>query len=394
MRRLFALTFAIAGPAAIAASGPVQAERAPVDVQLKQARVEARAAKAERQRLEGLAAKAEDQASRLHMQQLAAAQAIAAAEAEISAADARAMILTARLEAERQNLAAQQAPVSSLLAGLALMARRPPLALLADSGSAEEFVKLRILLRATTPAIMARTAALSNRLERSNRLAQAALAARKDTVRSRDELVRRRKAFAELESKANALAESRGARALGAGDVALASGEELAALERRAEARALSTGMARSLAEFGPAPVPAASGRDPRLAPFDYRLPADSPVTDGLGSVSANGVRSRGITLSTRRGAPLVVPASGTIVFSGPFRDYDGVVIVDHGNGWKSVLVNAGSRLKKGQAVEIGEKLGIALGPVEVQLQKDGESVSPAIIAGSSAVLSNRRKGG
>jgi septal ring factor EnvC (AmiA/AmiB activator) len=91
---------------------------------------------------------------------------------------------------------------------------------------------------------------------------------------------------------------------------------------------------------------------------------------------------------------PLAAPASGTILFAGPFRDYDGILIIDHGGGWKSVLVNAGSKLPRGSKVTAGEPIGIALGAVEIELQHDGEAVSPALIAGSSAVLSNRPKGG
>jgi septal ring factor EnvC (AmiA/AmiB activator) len=151
--------------------------------------------------------------------------------------------------------------------------------------------------------------------------------------------------------------------------------------------------MAQDLAGLGPAPLPVEVGTS-QGAPLVYRLPADAPVTDGVGEVSANGVRSRGITLATPRGMPLIAPASGTILFAGPFRDFDGVVIIDHGGGWKSVLVNAGSKFPRGSRVEIGEPLGIALGPVEVQLQHGGQAVSPALIAGSSAMLSNKRKSG
>ena len=150
--------------------------------------------------------------------------------------------------------------------------------------------------------------------------------------------------------------------------------------------------LARELAELGPAPF-RGPGRT-SAPPLRYVLPAGADVTDGLGAVSDNGVRSRGVTLATRRGASLVAPASGTILFSGPFRDYDGVVIIDHGGGWKSVLVNAGSKFRRGDKLLIGEPLGIALGPVEVQLQHDGQAVSPALIAGSSAMLSNASKGG
>ena len=393
MLRLAASLFLAGGSAALAASAPVQPQRLPVDIQLQQARSEAATAEAEQRRLEKAASEAQDEASRLRAQQLAAVQAIAAAEARISAADARARLIQAQLAAQRQRFAREQAPISSLLAGLALTARRPPVLLLADSGSAEELVKLRLLIEATRPVIQARTAALARELERGSRLEQAALAARQDMVRTRDELSRRRQAFAQLEARAIRLAEQRGSQALGAGDVAMARQEQLSELERQAQSGRSAAQLARELAALGPAPLPR-GGNERAAAPLDYRLPADAQLIDGLGAVSPNGVRSRGITLATRRGAPVVAPASGTILFAGPFRDYDGVVIIDHGRGWKSVLVNAGSRLERGSSVRIGEPIGIAFGPLEVQLQRAGEPVSPALIAGSSAMLSNRRKSG
>lgn len=394
MLRLAATLLLACGSAALAASAPVQAGRHPVDVQLQQARSEAAAAEAERRRLEAAALKASDEAARLRAQQLAAVQAIAAAEAQISAADAQARLVQAQLVAQRQKLAREQAPVSSLLAGLALMSRRPPVLLLADGGSAEELVKLRLLIASATPVIQAKTAALTRELKRGSRLEQAALAARDRMLRTRGELSRRRDAFAKLEARANRLAQRRGFEALGAGDVALAREEQLSQLQRQAQSGRSAERLAAELAELGPAPVPRTAAAGAERAPFAYRLPADAPVVDGLGAVSPNGVRSRGITLGTRRGASLIVPGSGTILFAGPFRDYDGVVIIDHGRGWKSVLVNAGSKLSKGARVRIGDRLGIALGPVEVQVQHGGKAVSAALIAGSSAVLSNKRNSG
>src|SRR5256885_2164433 len=63
------------------------------------------------------------------------------------------------------------------------------------------------------------------------------------------------------------------------------------------------------------------------LPPFTYQLPAAAPVTDGLGSVNASGVRSRGLTLATARGMTVAAPADGVVKFAGPFRDYDGILI-------------------------------------------------------------------
>ncbi|MFP5329858.1 MAG: murein hydrolase activator EnvC family protein [Alphaproteobacteria bacterium] len=392
IRAALLLTLLAAASAGVAASAPLGSGRAAMDSELRQALEEAAAADAQQRRLEAAAEKARDEAVELRALQLAAAEAIAAAEARITAADARARLIQAYLAEQRRRLAAEQAPVSSLLTGLVLMARRPPVLAVADTGSVEELVKLRRLLASTVPVIEAKTAALSSALERGSRLEQAALEARRAMVQSRRDLEARREAFAALEARSLKLAETRGVEALGAGDIALARQEELSELRQGAVSRAEARRLASELAGLGPALLPVA--RSAPSAPLDYRLPVDAPVVDGMGAVSTSGVRSRGITLAARRGTALVAPASGTILFAGPFRDYDGVIIMDHGRGWKTVLVNAGSSLKRGDRLEIGAPLGTALGPVEVQLRQNGRSVSPALIAGSSAMLSNRKKSG
>jgi septal ring factor EnvC (AmiA/AmiB activator) len=382
--RLLPAILLVAAGAALASSAP----EVPADPELSQAMRDAAAAKAEQQRLEKVAASARDELSKIRARQLAAAQAIAATEAEISAADLRARLLGRRLAAERRRLSAEQAPVSALLAALVLKARRPPLLAIANSQSAEELVKLRLLTNSIAPAIRAKTAALSEQLGRETALQEAALAAVSDGRRRRTELASRRDEFAALEQRAAEIADKRGAQALGAGDVALASQQNLSDLASAAPSSSASRALARELAKFGPAPLPASPAS--AKPPLSYRLPADAPVSDGFASVSAAGVRSRGTTLETARGASLVAPADGTIIFSGPFRDYDGVIVIDHGRGWKSVLVNAGSKLKRGTRIRQSEPLGIALGRVEVELQNRGKAVSPALIAGSSAMLSNQ----
>jgi septal ring factor EnvC (AmiA/AmiB activator) len=126
-------------------------------------------------------------------------------------------------------------------------------------------------------------------------------------------------------------------------------------------------------------------GREPALT---YALPANAAVTDGHGAVSATGIRSRGIRLATRRGTPVTMPAGGRIVFSGPYRRYDGVVIIDHGNGWMTMLLDVRSEAKKGERLESGDPLGIALGEMTVELSHQGNFVSPAAMAARSRSLS------
>ena len=117
-------------------------------------------------------------------------------------------------------------------------------------------------------------------------------------------------------------------------------------------------------------------------------------MSDGLGSVNESGVRSRGLTLNTSRGAEVVIPANGVVKFSGPYQDYDGVLIIDHGGGWVSLIVNVASELHVGDRVHLGDPAGRALGPLQVELSRNGRRISPALIAGSSLSLSKGGKGG
>ncbi|MEO8546780.1 MAG: peptidoglycan DD-metalloendopeptidase family protein [Sphingomicrobium sp.] len=393
MNRFAPLLLAV--PLLLAASAPVQDEAVTVDKALRIARSEARVADAQVQRLEAAAGRARGEAARLSAQQAAAAEAISAAESRISAADAEQRIIAARLASRRQRLAQQQRPVSSLLAGLAMMARRPPLLALTSDSSMEEFVRVRLLLDASLPVIRRRTAALSAELAEGQKLARAAASARDSLARSRDELAARRREFAELESRALHSAALSGSAAVGVGDVALARGEDIEQLSWEAERSRSTAQIAGELAALGPSPDrPAApEGPIPR-PPLAYRLPADARVVEGLGEVNASGVRSRGLTLATWRGAQVMAPAAGIVRFAGPFRDYDGIAIIDHGGGWMSLIVNVASPLKPGDRVLAGDQLGRALGPLGVELSHNGQHVSPALIAGSSQTLSNGAKGG
>ena len=379
----------------IAASAPATPPASPLDDALRQARAEQASAEAETARLEKIAAEARGEAQRLRAQQAAAAEAIEAAEARITASDTEYRLAAAYVAAHRARIAEEQRPVSSLLAGLAVMGQRPPLLTLADRGGVDEFVKVSVLLDSTLPVIRRRTRALSAQLAEGQRLEKVALAARAELVRSREALGERRQQFAELERRAIEQSLAAGGQALGTGDVAIAAGEEAEHI-RSEEAHSLSARRLAALLEAEP-PAPASpfAPAGPQLRPpFAYVLPVSAPVIEGLGNVNDSGVRSRGLTFATRRGAPVTAPADGVARFSGPFRDYDGLLILDHGNGWVSLIVNVSSSLKSGDKVHLGEPLGRALGFVDVQLSQNGRRFSPALIAGSSETLSKNGKGG
>jgi len=177
--------------------------------------------------------------------------------------------------------------------------------------------------------------------------------------------------------------------------VALAAGENAEKLGGEEANRRSIMVIAGELADLDPAPARPSGPEGGLPKPsFQYELPATAPVTDGLYAVNQSGIRSRGITLATSRGAPVTAPADGVVRFSGPYRDYDGVLILDHGGGWMSLIVNVSSELRVGDKVQFGQPIGRASGPLQVELSQYGRRISPALIAGSSQNLSKGPKGG
>jgi septal ring factor EnvC (AmiA/AmiB activator) len=383
-----------AGLLLVAASAPLSPSGDTLDSALKQARAEQHRAEFEAARLTKAADAARNETEKLRAREAAAAQAIDAAEARITVADTNLRLITAAAELRRAQLEREQQPIASLLAGLAMMARRPPLLAVADDSSTDELVRVRVLLGSTLPAIRRRTAALSAQLAATRELAESTRAAKAELEQSRQAMFVRRQQFAALEIEAAKVSASAQGEALASGDVALAAGENVAGLTSADARSRVAREIASELAGAEPAllrPV-APEGRGATFPP--YMLPVVAPVTQGLGAVDANGVRSRGLVLASSRGASVLAPASGVIRFAGPYRSHDGVIIVDHGDGWISLLVGVSSTLKAGDRVATGAPLGRALGPIEIQLSQNGRRLSPALIAGSSRTLSNKSKSG
>jgi len=387
MRRLAAMALPLLLAAASAPVAPV-AESA--DAALARARAEAQQAGRRLESLEAEARKAGDEAARLRAEQAAAAAAIEEAEAKIGEFDARLRLARARAELAEQRLAQKRAPLAALLAGLVTMGRQPPILTLADEGSVDEIVRVKALLDATMPVIQRRSAALQSELADRRRLASQADAARAELAKGRKELTNRQQRFAELEAKASERALQLAGKAFGAGDRVLASDEALALTASEAAERREAQRVAARLAQLELAPARPMSG-DSALPPIDfaYSLPAEAPLLDGLGTVSRAGIASRGLKFATPRGAPVIAPADGKILFAAPYRGQDGIVIIDHPGGWTSLLLGVASEKPRGSKVRRGEFLGRALGPLGVELRRNGVTVSPALIAASSVPLSN-----
>ena len=215
MRRL-ALLIAAAAPALAAASVPIEPARETVAEALARTAAEARAAQAEVAVLEKREQAASDEAARLRAERQRAAADIQLSEARIAAADialSAARIAVAQREA---SLARQRAPLAALLAGLAMMGRRPPLLTLADGTSIAELVRVRALIDGSMPLIARRSRKLQAELGEGRRLAAKSDAAARAVAARRAELLDKQIRFAALEKAATTRAAGFRASAAGA----------------------------------------------------------------------------------------------------------------------------------------------------------------------------------
>ena len=391
MKRLVLL--AVAVPALAAASVPREAPRETIAQALARTTAEAKAAEARVAVLERREQTANDEATRLRAERQRAAADIILTEARLAAADVSLTAARVAVASRSARLDRQRAPLAALLAGLATMGRRPPILALADSTSIAELVRVRALIDGSMPVIARRSAALQAELNEGRKLAAAADAARKTVDESRVALVEQQQRFAALESRASARAAALRASASGADDQVLAGGETLLDLGGEAAAAAAARKAARELARL-PLAAPRPFAPDSRGAPppLAYALPTTAPVIEGMGNVSAAGVRSRGIRFATPRGSAILAPAAGRVLFASAFREHDGIVVIDHGKGWTSLLIDVAPSVRAGDRVAPGAQLGRALGDVALELRQAGQPRSAALIAGSSPMLSNRAK--
>ena len=88
-------------------------------------------------------------------------------------------------------------------------------------------------------------------------------------------------------------------------------------------------------------------------------MPAKGPVITAYGEQKVKGVTSKGIMIKTRSQAQVIAPFDGTVAFAGPFRGYGNLIIIEHGDGYLSLLAGLGSlNCEVGQLLLAGEPVG------------------------------------
>lgn len=111
-------------------------------------------------------------------------------------------------------------------------------------------------------------------------------------------------------------------------------------------------------------------------------LPARGQIVTAYGEQKVKGVSSKGIIIKTRDQAQVISPFDGTVIFSGPFRGYGNLIIIEHGEGYltllaglKNIDVDLGQMLLAGESV--GQMPDDGDAKLYVELRKNNQPIDP-----------------
>lgn len=110
--------------------------------------------------------------------------------------------------------------------------------------------------------------------------------------------------------------------------------------------------------------------------------PARGPIITAYGQETAKGVSSKGIIIKTRPQAQVIAPFDGSVLFAGPFRGYGNLIIIEHGNGYTSLLAGLDTvDCDLGQMLLAGEPVGQMTNANDaklyMELRKDNHPINP-----------------
>jgi septal ring factor EnvC (AmiA/AmiB activator) len=340
----------------------------------------------------------------------------------------RAMEAEERVQAAK--LDADKAQISELLGALQRLSRIPPEAMIARPESPVDTLRSALLLRSAVPILRDRAEALAGALQQFADLRTHLAERRAQAEKARADLASRQGDIAKLVERRQELQERTQAEREQVADRMASLGNEAKDLRtllekmererierekreaeerrraeerRKAEAAAKAAALAREKAatekaerEKAAREAAAAEARERELAaaarppaPPDskdevQRLPVAGQVTTRYGEADKFGVTSRGLTVTSRPGAQVVAPSAGSVMFAGPFRGYGLILIVEHPNGYHSLIAGLGRiDTKVGQRVLAGEPLGIMGTPADgnpdlyFELRRNGQPINP-----------------
>ena len=111
-------------------------------------------------------------------------------------------------------------------------------------------------------------------------------------------------------------------------------------------------------------------------------FPVVGRITSLFNSRNVSSVFSKGLTIKARKSAQVITPFDGVVLYSGNFKSYGNLLIIEHAEGYHSLLSGLQDiDVSTGQNLLAGEPVGImsTKGPssLYIELRKNNEPIDP-----------------
>lgn len=342
--------------------------------ELEAAREQQRQAADQEQKLKAdIAAIGQDRA-KLNQQLIDIAGRVRDIESQMADTEGRLRPLDARELQIRASLESRRSEVAEVLAALQRVGRRAPPALIVRPEDALQSLRTAILLGAVVPEMRARAVKLTSDLSELVSLRKNISEERDRLASDRDKLNADRTRLAALvqERQKNQTDAEKGIEAERQRAVTLSrQADTLQDLIAKMEQDVKAAAKAAAAAELKGTPA-SLNGKpdlgalkDPgRLSPAIafasakglLPMPVNGTKIRNFGGSDGSGGLEKGISVATRPGAQVTTPCDGWVVYSGPFRSYGQLLILNAGGGYH-VLIAGMERISVniGQFVLTGE---------------------------------------
>ena len=366
---------------------------------------EVQAQNLEHKKLQAQATQISLELTRISKDMIASAKQIQSSEEKISRMESELETLRADLKKAEENFVVEDDNLIKTLSALQNLALKPTEALFVQPLTPVEIIRSAMLLREAVPYLQENAARIREDLEkienqknlvekqvariiRQKKILEneheqmKALVQRKSKIRNAVEIksVKAKKKVERLASQANDLRdllnklEKQRQEKLRRQEEERRRLAELKAAEaRRAaeETKKLEEKQRADLIKFKPEVINEV-GENFVKAKGHLLRPARGPVVTAYGEQMSKGVTSKGIIIKTRSQAQVISPYDGTVIFAGPFRGYGNLIIIEHGQGYLSLLAGLEEvDCELGQMPESGDTR------LYVELRKDNHPINP-----------------
>ena len=372
---VFVSVFALSGAQVSAA--PMGKNTASVSAaEVAKAEAEAKKASLEKQRLEQQAQKIKAELNSVNQKMIAAAKKIQNGEDEVRQKQEKLEKLQQHLNESEIKFNAEHGMLVDTLSALQSLALRPSEAILAQPLSPVEVMRSSILLRGSVHSLKERAEIIRRGIEDISSQKEEIAKRLQDLEKENKQLAEQQaemkkmsqqksQMYSQISTQSKEAQQKAAVLASQAGNLRdlldklekqkVLQQKQMAEKQRLARERAAD----QVRADRGGTSATLVSSVNFAKAKGKLSRPARGPILTKFHQEMSKGVVSNGIDIKTASNAQVIAPYDGTVIFAGPFKNFANLLIIDHGDGYTSLLSGLEETdAKVGQTLLAGEPVG------------------------------------